>query len=141
MLDAIVFTATELIMKPCVLPEMRPNNFVMYLSGKEAGKRRIMIYGVPEEADDFLRLTEVPEHDGYRIFSNSEIMQRLFTAMGWDMNKIYVASPVPSVIQFDANRYIAKDALCMSEEYIHAIFEEDIFTEKEPEKANKGENP
>ena len=46
MLDAIVFTATELIMKPRVLPEMRPNNFAMYLSGKEAGKRRIMIYAV-----------------------------------------------------------------------------------------------
>jgi hypothetical protein len=47
-------------------------------------------------------------------------MGKLFDVMGWEKQVIYVGSAIPSVIQIADKGFIAKDALCISEEFIHS---------------------
>jgi hypothetical protein len=120
MLDAIAFTAYELIMKPCCIKEMQPAEFVMYISGNNSKFRRIMIYGVPAGNEGHFHLEPTPEHEGYRVFRDPEVMGKLFDVMGWEKQVIYVGSAIPSVIQIADKGFITKDALCISEEFIHS---------------------
>lgn len=127
MLDAIVFTTDEMILKPQVTPEMRPDDFEMYVAGQEEKSRRIMIYGVPKGSEGHFHLQDVADHSGYRSFKDPEVMQQLFDVMGWDKKRVYVGSPIPCIIDFGENRYVARDALSISADNLHIIADELIY--------------
>ena len=125
MLDAIIFTSEVLIMKPCCTKEMSQDNFNMYIAGSDPARKQIMIYGISSETEGYFQLTPFPGHEGYRSFSDKDVMGKLFDVMGWDAGKIYTGSAISCIIDRGNQNYIVKDAIGIPAELIHEASIED----------------